>query len=135
MDDGKSHLGRGWAFPPGFTKGFGADMAAGEEDIRQSLRILLSTRPGERWMQPDYGCDLSAWVFMEADLTNRTLLADTVRRSVVRYEPRIELDKVEVDTDDVTEGVWYIRLEYRVKETNSRGNMVYPFYFREGTNL
>ncbi|MCD8101228.1 MAG: GPW/gp25 family protein [Alistipes sp.] len=135
MDDGKSHLGRGWAFPAGFTKGFGADMAAGEEDIRQSLRILLSTRPGERWMQPDYGCDLAAWVFMEDDLTNRTLLADTVRGAILRYESRIELDKVEVETGQRAEGVWYIKLEYKVKQTNSRSNMVYPFYFREGTNL
>ncbi len=135
MDEVKSYLGVGWAFPPAFTKESGAEMVSGEEDIRQSLRILLSTAPGERMMRFDYGCGIRRWVFAEITLSEKTMIADVVEQAVLEHEPRIELLSVKIDLGEPAQGVLWIALDYRVRETNSRSNMVFPFYFREGTDL
>lgn len=131
----KSYLGTGWAFPPAFIKGVGVELVSDEEDIRQSLAILFSTSVGERLMRFDYGCNIRRWVFSEMTLSERTLIADAVSYAVLNFEPRIELEEVNVEVKDAAEGILWIELAYRVRQTNSRSNMVYPFYFMEGTNL
>lgn len=136
METDKSFLGRGWGFPPAFDRrSRAARMVAGEEDIDESLRILMSTAPGERVMQPAYGCGLRALVF--EDLSEGTLATarDMIQRAVLFFEPRVTLDNVEIDVTDRAEGVLYIKLVYTVRTTNSRSNLVYPFYFLEGTNV
>ncbi len=135
MDDVKSYLGRGWAFPPGFTKESGVDMASDEDDIRQSLRILLSTSPGERTRRFDYGCGIRRWVFADITLSEKTMIADAVEQAVLYYEPRIEVLSVKVDFHEPEQGVLWIEIDYKVRQTNSRSNIVFPFYFREGTDL
>lgn len=136
MADDPAFLGSGWRFPPAFgPAGRGAAMAVGADDIAESLRILLSTTPGERVMQPDYGCNLRALVFAEIDTGTITAVRDAVRRAVLFFEPRIDLATVEVDDTRAFDGVLELRLGYTVRSTNSRGNMVYPFYFLEGSHL
>lgn len=130
-----SFLGVGWAFPPAFVKGHGVQMASGEEDIRQSLEILLSTAPGERIFNFEYGADVRRWVFEKMDLSVQTLIAEEIKHAVLYFEPRVDVEKVDVEIKDSQEGVLWINLEYRIRQTNSRSNMVYPFYFKEGTNL
>ncbi len=129
------YLGRGWAFPVAFNKNTGAEMSNGEEDIRQSLRILLSTSPGERTMRFDYGCAIKRWAFAEITLSERTMMADAIEQAILAHEPRIEVLAVRVDFREPNEGVLWIEVEYRVRQTNSRSNMVFPFYFLEGTDL
>ncbi len=127
-------LGRGWAFPLRLDPATGrAAMVAAEEDIAESLRILMGTRPGERIMQPDYGCRLFDLVFdpMGEDLDAAIEVAIT--QAVLYFEPRITLLDIEVKTEDWLEGGLAIRLEYTVNQTNDRANMVFPFYQREGT--
>ena len=125
-------LGRGWRFPPAFTPG-GGDvlMAEGAEDIAQSLQILLGTAPGERVMQPDFGCDLNGVLFEEMDQGLINTLTGLISDAILYHEPRIKLDSLDVSESDKTPGLLLISLEYTVRATNSRYNMVYPFYLNE----
>ena len=136
MDRDRAFLGTGWSFPPEFDRAAKAvKMVSGEEDIQESLRILLSTVPGERVLQPSYGCGLKRMVFEQVTESTITEMKDLIERAVLFFEPRISLTSIEVDTSQVYEGLIRIRLDYVVRETNTRTNMVYPFYFLEGTNL
>lgn len=135
MEQDKSFLGTGWAFPPRFTKEQGVEMVSREEDIRQSLFILLSTNPGERIFRFDYGCNIRRWVFEEMTLSNETLIIDCISDAILYYEPRIDIERILLDAGNMQEGILRISIDYRIRETNSRSNMVYPYYFMEGTNL
>jgi phage baseplate assembly protein W len=128
-------LGIGWAFPTAFVKGHGVQMASGEEDIEQSLEILFSTTPGERIYNFEYGCNIRQWVFEDRNLSTKTLIIEEIRRAILHFEPRIDVKKVDVEIKDPLEGILWINLEYSVRQTNSRSNKVFPFYFREGTNV
>jgi phage baseplate assembly protein W len=137
-DIDKRFLGVGWSFPPEFHKHgdkTGVKMVAEEEDIRESLAILLSTRPGERIMQPGYGCGLHGMVFENIHESTITEIRDVIERAILFYEPRIDLKAIEVGTESVYEGRVDIRLDYTVRKTNTRSNVVYPFYFIEGSHV
>lgn len=110
-------------------------MASEEEDIRQSLAILFSTTPGERLMHFDYGCNIRQWTFAQMTLSEKTMITETIKQAVLYFEPRIKVIKITVETKEQLEGILWIELEYMVRQTNSRNNMVFPFYFMEGTNL
>lgn len=131
----ESYLGIGWAFPPSFVSGFGAEMASSEEDIRQSLEILFSTTPGERIFNTEYGCPIRQWVFEKMDVSAEAMIADAISRAILYFEPRIDVEKTEVKIKDPLENILWIHVQYRVRQTNSRSNIVYPFYFKEGTNV
>ncbi len=134
MTSEQSFLGTGWSFPPSFSSG-GAEVAtvSGEADIHQSLQILLSTRLGERVMQEDYGCDLSDILFEEIDQGLVNSLNSLISDAILYHEPRIKLDNLDVSEDKKQAGLLLISLEYTVRSTNSRFNMVYPFYVNETT--
>jgi phage baseplate assembly protein W len=137
-DIDKSFLGTGWSFPPEFhkqTNAFGVKMVADEDDIAESLRILLSTVPGERMMQPAYGCGLHTMVFETINESTITELRDIIERAVLFFEPRITLESIDIDTDESLEGSLKIQLNYTVRHTNTRSNIVYPFYYLEGSQV
>jgi phage baseplate assembly protein W len=131
----KSFLGTGWSFPPSFTKQGNTNMVSDDEDIMQSLLILLSTPPGERVHRPKYGCGIHKMVFEKMNSSTITLFKHTIEKAIVLYETRIHLNKIDIDFDNEEEGILLIRLDYTIRLTNTRSNMVYPFYLREGTNL
>ena len=134
----KAFLGTGWSFPPEFHRRagtLGVNLVAADDDIRESLYILLSTRPGERVMQPDYGCGLHGRVFDSITERAITQIKDLIERAVLHYEPRITLDGIDINTDEALDGVLKIQLDYTVRQTNSRSNIVYPFYYQEGSNV
>lgn len=108
-------------------------MLSGEEDIRSSLEILLSTRVGERVMQPAYGTNLDQFVFEALSTSFVTYMRDWIKKAIDFYEPRIDLKKADVVTDRSNEGILFIVLDYVVRSTNTRNNLVYPFYLNEGT--
>jgi len=135
-DQDKSFLGRGWGFPPQFERNNGVlelQMVSLEVDIKESLAILLATAPGERVMQPTFGCGLKSMVFENLDESVITELKDLVERAILFFETRISLDKIYVDTADVYEGLIKIHIHYTISSTNTRSNIVYPFYIQEGT--
>jgi hypothetical protein len=127
-----SFLGRGWGFPPTFTTA-GADvaMAAGVEDVHQSLQILLATQPGERVMQDSFGCDLSGMLFEEVDHAFVNRVKQLVGNAILKHEPRVNLDTVDVSDVDAERGKVVISIEYTIRSSNSRFNMVFPFYVAE----
>jgi hypothetical protein len=133
MTTDKSFLGTGWRFPPVFSKAArGVEMVTEDEDIKESLVILLLTSPGERVMQPTYGCGLRSMVFDSIDRGTITELTDIIERAVLFFETRIRLNTVGVDTEKQYDGILKINFDYTIKTTNSRHNMVFPFYYREG---
>ncbi len=126
-------LGTGWAFPPAFDpRSRGALMVDGGQDVHESLRILLATAPGERVMQPGYGCGLHRRVFDTLDESTLTELRSLIEKAVRFFEPRVTLDGIEFEIDDAREGRLMIRLDYHLRGTNSRHNLVYPLYLHEG---
>lgn len=137
MSIDKSFLGTGWGFPPRFLNNAAAGviMVSREDDIKESLYILLNTSPGERPLQPSYGCGLRDMIFENVTESIICELKDTIDRAVLFFEPRITLNRIDIDTSGQFDGVLKIRLDYTVRETNSRSNMVYPFYFKEGTQV
>ena len=136
MNTEKSFLGRGWSFPPEFQKETGAvKMLEDEADIKSSLEILLATRPGERIMLPEYGCNLEELLFKPMNLTLKTYVIDLIKTAILYHEPRIDVNKIDIDTADELNGVLMINIEYTIRTTNSRKNMVFPFYKEEGNEL
>ena len=128
--------GTGWSFPPTFDKNAGGvEMVSGNEDIQQSLQILLSTALTERVMQPAYGCNLQTMLFESMNTTTQTFIKDLVETAILYHEPRIKLKEIKMDTTNLVEGLINIDIHYAIKSTNSRFNMVYPFYFKEGTEV
>jgi phage baseplate assembly protein W len=132
MADEASFLGIGWSFPPAFTLG-GAETetVSGVEDIRQSLEILFATGRGERLLQEDFGTDLSRYLFEEISLELIQNLTSLISDAILYHEPRIHLNNLEISEAESQSGLLLISLDFTVRSTNSRFNMVYPFYLSE----
>jgi uncharacterized protein len=133
--DENSFLGRGWSFPPVFTRGdHGVKMVDEEEDIKQSLIILLSTIKGERIMQPDYGANMEDLLFEPLNVSFAKRMSDTIERAILFFEPRIKTEDINFN-QDYENGLVEIRIDYLVIATNNRRNIVYPYYLNEGTDI
>lgn len=132
-DPSRAYLGVGWAFPvlPN-TKSQDVAQAEYEEDIRQSIRIILETTPGERVMRPDFGSGLKAMVFEPANYTTLALVKQRVEQALVLWEPRIDVREVKVTINAAMRNRIDIDIGYEVRATNTFYNLVYPFYLQEG---
>lgn len=126
-----SFLGTGWGFPPEFDPWSGPRMASDEQDVHESLQILLSTQLGERVLEPRYGCDLMPYAFEPMTNSMAAYVRDLVERAIVVYEPRVLLHKVDLRTEPEG-GRLLIDLTYTIPATNTRHNLVFPYYLREG---
>lgn len=134
MAEVSSFLGRGWSFPPTFDKSSRqVIMLEGEPDIESSLQVLLSTALGERIMQPKYGCNMDDMVFENLDTTLKTEIKNRMQTAILYYEPRIELHSIDIIPADPEERI-LLTVEYTVRTTNTRYNLVFPFYKTEGAN-
>ena len=121
----RSFLGRGWSFPPVFSKATKELLlTSDEEDIKKSLEILLSTTIGERFLQPLYGCNLEKYVFEPLNATISTEIRLAVKDAIELFEPRLKLLGVKLDTGFINEGRVDIAVEYEVITTNTRHNLV-----------
>jgi phage baseplate assembly protein W len=131
----QSFLGRGWSFPPTFAdQGRSVAMVEDEDDIRQSLTVLLSTRVGERVMRPTFGWRRDALVFEAMSTTFASYLRREIEAAVLFFEPRVILDTVRFEQLASKLGLIDMRLDYTVRATNTRTNLVLPFYLNEATN-
>lgn len=127
-------LGTGWSFPPEFSRSTGTvNMSSGPRDVAESLRILVSTLPGERAMRPDYGAAFQDLLFASMDTTTQTEFFDRIRMALLQYEPRILVEQLTLNTDFLTEGRVELIVDYRLRSNNTRYNFVYPFYLEEGS--
>ncbi|HWZ22417.1 MAG TPA: GPW/gp25 family protein [Cytophagaceae bacterium] len=134
MADKLSFLGTGWKFPPSFDED-GVAMAKDADDIKQSLHILFTTALGERVMLPSYGCDLSTYLFKPISNSKTFFIKNLIQTAIIKYEPRINLIEVYLDQSEYLEGKMKISLDYSIRLTNTRFNLVFPFYKSEGTLL
>jgi len=124
-------LGQGWAFPVALGADGDVALVGAEEDIRQSVRLILETQPGERVMRPDFGAGLQEFVFDPINAGTLAVIRHRVEEALVTWEPRIDVTGVDVSPQDAAAGRLLIRIDFRVRATNTFYNLVYPFYVRE----
>jgi phage baseplate assembly protein W len=135
--DIKSFLGTGWSFPPTFIKTPDqVQMVSDIKDIKESIFIILSTTPGERIMQPEFGCNLNQLTFEINDSTLIAKFEHTIYHALLNFEPRVNYIDTRIVNRDVLDGTLYLQINFKIITTNTRHNMVFPFYLRgEGTNV
>ena len=122
-------IGKGWSFPPRFNRFTGGvEMVSGETEIKESLKILFSTKLGERLFRDDFGCNLDDYRFEPANANTILMIKDHISGVIETYEPRINLDGIDVDVSNIMEGVLVISLKYTIKADNTKSNLVYPYY-------
>ncbi|MED5371467.1 MAG: GPW/gp25 family protein [Myxococcota bacterium] len=115
----RDFLGKGWAFPFGFDRASGGvRTSSGEENIRQCITVILSTRPGERQMLPEFGCRLHEVLFAPNTQATSALIAHHVKTALVRWEPRIEV--LDVQAQAQADGSVNVDVHYLIKATNTR---------------
>ncbi|WP_377188349.1 GPW/gp25 family protein [Ruegeria meonggei] len=133
--------GRGWRFGrdkmdrPGVTcdKRWGrVEMSTGLSDIAEAVYLIIATSKGSRVMRPDFGCGIHDMTLSSPDSQTRTRIKAEIKEALRRFEARIDVTGVDVSGDNDVNGKLRISVDYRVRTTNQRGNIVYPFYFREG---
>lgn len=124
--------GKGWPFPikPGAAGRL--DYVGGDEKIRQSIWLILSTAPGERVMLPEFGCGIHDLVFEPNTVTTRGLIQRQIQDALLQWEQRIDLIDVRVETTPEARNYLLIRIDYRVRSNNAFYNLVYPFFINEG---
>jgi len=121
-------VGVGWAFPMGVSTQGGIAMVRREVELEQAMTLILSTYPGERPMRPEFGSRLRDFVFRPANAETAAELSQEVRNALLRWEARVDVEMVNVTPDGEDRSMLYIDIQYRLKDTNDRRNLVFPFY-------
>lgn len=127
----KQFLGKGLSYPLQISPRGEIAMAAGETDIEQSIRIILSTIPGERVMRPEFGCRVHELIFAPRDAATEGLIIYYVEQALGRWEPRIQLQTVEVANDPNHDGAVIVEINYEIKQTHDLRSIVYPFFIMD----
>jgi len=125
-------IGRGWAFPLRTDATGGIALVQREREIEEAIRLVLGTSPGERPMRPEFGCRIHDFVFASADGATAAAIETEVRRALRQWEPRIDVDDVQVSFDARDASLMYIDVRYAIRRTNDRRNLVFPFYVIPG---
>jgi uncharacterized protein len=121
-------VGAGWAFPLALDPTGSFELATDELEIEQAIRLILGTAYGERPMRPDFGCRIHDFVFAEASAATAGQIANEVRASLARWEPRITVDDISVTADEADRSLLFVDIQYHVKNRNDPRNLVFPFY-------
>ena len=121
-------LGSGLAFPLQVDHGGALALVRGEEDVEQAIELILGTATGERPMRPEFGCGVHDLVFDAIDAAMVGRMDTAIREALDRWEPRIEVTEIDFDLSGVGDGRLDITIGYRVRATNGKRNLVYPFY-------
>lgn len=130
--DERAFLGAGMKFPPQIDPGTGRfALSSGAQNVKESVYIILMTNRGERWLDPDFGSDIMRYTFMDTSLTMLNLLASDLRTLLMEQEPRISDVTVDIDPE-VKDGCMLVNVAYTVADTNTRDNLVFPFYLNAG---
>lgn len=132
INEAKDFLGTGWKYPVKVNIDGKISVSSYEEDIKEAIRIILGTAKGERVMRPDFGCGIHELVFASINMITMKQVENKVREGLTQWEPRIELKNVDVSSEKADEGKLLVSIDYIVRATNTRFNLVYPFYLKEG---
>jgi len=131
-----SFLGSGWSFPVTFSVGnYQLNQSSYEDNINESINIILKTKNGERCFEPQFGSGIQQFFFKPMDETLKGEISDAVASSLLLNEPRITVIAVSVDFLDLQSGLTEVTITYVYNQTNTRHNHVFPFHLKEGTNL
>lgn len=134
MMEKNTFLGRGWAFPVTFLRDSSqVSLVENEEDIRQSLIILLNTTIGERVLRPEYGANMEDLLFETLNVTTATMIINRIKRAILFHEPRVKVEEIDM-RPDFQEGRIEVLISYFIISTNNRQNLVYPYLFTEATD-
>src|SRR5215475_11389398 len=128
MTTQQDFVGAGWAFPLGVGPQGGIALVRREVELEQAMRLILSTYPGERPMRPEFGCRLRDFVFRPTNIETVAELTNEVRTALLRWEPRVDIEAVNVFPASADHSTLFIDIQYRTKDTNDRRNLVFPFY-------
>lgn len=130
--DERAFLGAGMKFPPQIDPGTGRfALSSGAQNVKESVYIILMTNRGERWLDPDFGSEIMRYTFMDTSLTMLNLLSSDLRTLLMEQEPRISDVTVDIDPE-VKDGCMLVNVAYTVADTNTRDNLVFPFYLNAG---
>jgi hypothetical protein len=121
-------VGAGWGFPLGVNQRGGIALVRREQELEQAMRLILSTYPGERPMRPEFGCRLRDYVFRSVNMQTIAELINEVQRALLRWEPRADIELVNVFPAPEDHSLLYIDIQYRPKDNNDPRNLVFPFY-------
>jgi phage baseplate assembly protein W len=121
-------VGRGWAFPLRADQTGSIALVSREREIEEAIRMVLMTSPGERPMRPEFGCRIHDFIFAPVDPTTAGRISYEVRRSLRRWEPRVDVREVDILFDIQDPSLIYIDIKYQIKDTNDPRNLVFPFY-------
>jgi phage baseplate assembly protein W len=124
----REYIGQGLAFPLQVNPQGGIALASGEHDIEQAIRVILSTAPGERVMRPEFGCRIHELIFAPQDAATESLVVYYVEEALAQWEPRIDVQEVDVSADPGRDGALLVEIKYRVKDTHDERSIVYPFF-------
>ena len=125
---GIDFIGAGWSYPLGTDATGAVALVTREREIEQAIRLILGTACGERPMRPEFGCRIHDHVFGPASSATAGQIAYDVRQALERWEPRIEVNEVEVSFDAIESGTLYIDVGYEIRGLNDPRNLVFPFY-------
>lgn len=133
--DNKGFLGRGWKFPVEFVRGNnGAILVQHEQDVKESLIILLTTIRGSRLLRPTYGTSVRTLIFEPLDTNTATYISEEIKKAILVHEPRVFVDRVSAVQESLN-GTLQVTIDYTIISSNTRSNLVFPFYLNEGTNI
>jgi uncharacterized protein len=128
MPSSASFVGRGPGFPLRTSATGAVAMVEDTAKIEEAIRLIVATAPGERPMRPEFGCRIHDHVFAPINEATIGTIAFEVERAITRWDPRVDVEAVDVFVDDDVEGLLYIEVAYRVKANNDERNLVFPFY-------
>lgn len=136
MLDAKSILGKGFQFPMQIDSTTGKfRMVEAEDDIKEAIYLILKTRPGERAMEPDFGCDIDRYIFDVPDASADIHIVNEIEEALTNWEPRIQDIEVRLNKERIQEGLLVIQIGYKVRITNNPNNLVFPYYLEEGISM
>ena len=128
MSDPSDFIGRGIAFPMRVDQSGSIATSSGASDLDSSIRMILTTAPGERLMRPAFGCKIWELLFEPINANTLGLMSEAVKEAIGRWEPRVTLEDVRLDPSGQHAGEVLIEIDYIIRTTNDRRNLVYPFY-------
>lgn len=128
MMDAPDFVGRGWTFPPSVDLRGRIALSSGVDEVEGAMRMILLTAPGERVMRPEFGCRAWDYVFQPLNANTMGMIETAVEEALQRWEPRVTIESVMASEDPVRQGTVAVQVEYTLKETNDRRNLVVPFY-------
>ena len=124
----EAFIGKGWGYPVRTNASGGIALVGGDEELAESIRLIVGTAPGERPMRPEFGCGIHNHVFGNIDASTLAKIEYDIRSALDRWEPRIDVVDIEPDLSRIDDGVLLIDLTYKLRATNDIRNLVYPFY-------